>query len=482
MNRKVNQIIFFGFIFHVFAAIFSIGHHHCDELFQIFEFAGYKLGLNQADQLPWEFSAQMRSGLQPFLVYVITHLCQHAGLHNPFHVAVVIRLLQAVFSFYVMLRFIHVLSQYHDFNKSPQSLYFFAFLFWCMPYFHARFSSENFSSALFFFGLSLLIDAKAKHKSSNFLFGGLFFGLAFIVRFQIGFMLAGYIAWMLFVQKVDLKKISLIFSGIFTALILGFLCDYWLYGTPVCSWWNYLHENVFQNKAGEFGTSPFYFYFIESFVQLIPPFSLLIIFAVLIYFIKNPKSVFTWLAVPFIILHIVVPHKELRFLFPLLYLLPVFMAAFFQYIGSKNESKLVAFFTSGAFIKTALIINGVLLLVFSFKPADDETQLFHTIYNVVGSQPSTLFYEARNPYNNQAGLNYFRSKQVHCIELYKDSVIDLSRPNYFFRDGFHKEMFVVKNTKVFVKVYANLPDWIDRFNFSGWLQRANSYCIYKEVK
>jgi hypothetical protein len=79
------------------------------------------------------------------------------------------------------------------------------------------------------------------------------------------------------------------------------------------------------------------------------------------------------------------------------------------------------------------------------------------------------------------GLNYFKSQQIQVVNLV-DSVSKIGANNYFFSYKFNEQNILVKNNLVFVKVYSNFPDWIVKFNFNGWLQRASSYSIYKGVK
>ncbi len=481
MKFSINQIISFGFVFHLLAAFYSIGHHHCDELFQIFEFAGYKLQLNLASDLPWEFAANMRSGIQPFIVYTITELFYFFGINNPFHMAVFIRVLQALFSFFVIFKFLKVYEQKFASENIKKLLWIFGLLFWCMPYFHARFSSENFSASIFVMGLVLLFNSNKTILLRHYLFAGILFGLAFCIRFQIVFFLIGLGAWLICVQKIKWKPMLLLSFGFMMALFVGYCSDAWLYNLNTLSWWNYLSENLFAGKANQFGTSPFYFYFSETFLQLIPPFSLLLLAAFIFYFLKRPKNEISWICFPFILLHILVPHKELRFLFPLLYFMPIVFCEYMAHLNS-DESKLKKIIQSKAFVNLSLVVNGILLIFFTLKPADDETLIYKKIYDVVQGEQAILLYENRNPYNQQAGLNYFRKPEIQTIDMAQKKA-DLNNQNtYFFQDGFTEKDLIIKQSKVYVRVYSNFPNWIVYFNFNGWLQRANVFSIYKCYK
>jgi GPI mannosyltransferase 3 len=281
VTRK--QIIFTGLVFHLLAAFFSIGYHQCDELFQVFEFAGYKLGLNNAQDLPWEFHEQMRSGLQPMIVYGLTRFFWSVGVTDPFVISFIVRLMQALFSFAAVYWFTSHFERPVSNVSNNRALWMLSLLFWLVPYFHARFSSENFSATLFVLGLVLML--RSQHTFAA-LTAGLLFGLAFVTRVQIVFMIAGWFAWCFFITKEYRKSVIPAMVGIGIAAGLGLLIDYWFYGSWTCTWWNYVNLNVFQGKANDFGRSPIYFYFTETSLQLVPPFSFLMIAVLFLFWFR----------------------------------------------------------------------------------------------------------------------------------------------------------------------------------------------------
>lgn len=481
MNLSVKQVIYFGFFFHVVTAIFSIGYHQVDEQFQIFEFAAYKLGLNNAISLPWEFAAQMRSGFQPFIVFVVSKLFYAIHIYNPFVISAFIRLAASMFSLYVTIRFIRMFEK-QILNQSFKILFWFlSLLLWCVPYLHARFSSENFSITLFIFGLTLLFEENNVTKNITLqLLAGILFGFSFDVRFHLLFCLAGLFIYLIIYKQQKINYFITLAFGFLLAIAIGLIIDYWLYGSWVFSSWNYLYQNLFQHKADNFGTSPFYFYFVESFVQLIPPFSLLFLVSVVWFWVKHKTHLITFLTVPYIMAHLFVGHKEIRFLFPMIVYLPFMLVLFIQSLN-QEKSSLYKILYSHILKVVMLIVNLILLIFLCFKPADEGTLMYKKIYDYVKGEQAILFYEKDSPYNNVEGLNYFKSKHIKVIDM-ADSTSKAGSNNYFFSYRFNDENILVKKNLVFVKVYSNFPDWIVKFNFNGWLQRASSYSIYKEVK
>ncbi len=481
MNISVKQVIYFGFFFHLITAIYSIGYHQVDEQFQIFEFAAYKLGLNNAVSLPWEFRAQMRSGLQPLIVFIISKLFYAINIENPFFISAFIRIVASLFSFFVTIRFIRMLEKQVLNQRFKILFWFLSLLLWCVPYLHARFSSENFSITLFIFGLTLLFEENEITKNVWWqLLAGLLFGFSFVVRFHLLFCLVGLFIYLIISNQRKINYFISIASGFLLAIAIGLIIDYWLYGSWVFSSWNYLYQNLFLHKADNFGTSPFYFYFIESFVQLIPPFSLLFLVSVVWFWLKHKSHLITLITVPYIMAHLFVGHKEIRFLFPMIIFLPFILILFLQSLR-KEKTTFYKIVFSKTLKVSMLVVNSILLIFLCFKPADEGTLMYKKIYDYVKGEKAVLFYEQDSPYNNVEGLNYFKSQQIQVVNL-ADSVSKIGANNYFFSYKFNEQNILVKNNLVFVKVYSNFPDWIVKFNFNGWLQRASSYSLYKGVK
>ena len=472
--------MFFGLAAHLLAAFFSIGAHQCDEIFQVYEFAGFKLGLNTAAELPWEFHEQMRSGIQPFIVYCITRVLNSVSVQNPFTIATIIRLLQSLFSFLVMLQFIKVIEKEMTLQKSRTWLWAFSLLFWCLPYFHARFSSENFSSTLFVLALVMLLKAlKSQPSYITLLLAGVIFGIAFESRFQISFMIIGLFLWLLLIRKLQFRFVFIIFFGLVLSLGLGLMADHWLYGKWTLSWWNYIDLNLFKDKASAFGREPFYYYIGEGLLQLIPPFSLVIIWFIAAFWTRFKTHVITWITLPFILLHFFVAHKELRFLFPVLNFLPFMVLYYFQAIEN-YPNRFVAVLRSKGFMKFAVTVNVLLLVYYTFKPADNTTPFLKQVYKLSDGNAVTVLYGENDPYSDMSSLHYFRNPNIKTIDVKAGSIqLDKQLPLYFFSNDFNSPLLLVKKNIVFIKQYSSFPAWFAYLNFNGWVGRSDPFSIYK---
>jgi hypothetical protein len=126
--------------------------------------------------------------------------------------------------------------------------------------------------------------------------------------------------------------------------------------------------------------------------------------------------------------------------------------------------------------------NLLLLIYFTFKPADNTSQALKKIYDLVEGEKPILLYENRNPYNNFASLNYFRNINIKTQDLKVDSTSMTTDEVYYFSERPGVGETVKINNKRFVRIYSNFPAWLSYFNFNGWLERTGTYSIYKMNK
>lgn len=127
----------------------------------------------------------------------------------------------------------------------------------------------------------------------------------------------------LFLYVLNPLEIILTTIPIMAAVMaLGITIDSYFYGELTISWWNFFDWNVVQNISSFFGVEPFYFYFKTLWKVLLTtaaPFTILGLFKS----ITSWKSVFPFFmfVLPYFIFSSLQPHKEDRFLLPILPLL-----------------------------------------------------------------------------------------------------------------------------------------------------------------
>lgn len=486
-----NPMLFGLFILSV-TAIFSSGYDFADEHFQILEFANYKLGNTTATTLPWEFEAQMRPALQPFIAYVIIKFMNMLSLSNPFLIAGILRLISVIIAM-IAIRLLHkAITSLTDYKISSDLLYGFFILSWFFPYNFVRFSSENWSGAFFAMGLALYLMSK-KSKNSILLVSGILCGLSFLFRYQTAFMTVGLGLWMIFIARDKFKSISLFAAGNIISILTGILIDKWFYGNWVLSFWNYIDFNLIQDKVSEFGILPWWFYFEAVFNKAAPPFGILLIISFLWVCIRFPKNIITWVSIPFVLIHFIIGHKELRFLYPLMYLIPVFICLF---IISIKDYKFIQQLISRKFTKVVIAffitLNIVLLAIMCFKPADEMISLYRRVYNIAETGKTELIIAGNeNPYfrgGKNLAVTYYKNPNISFRQLQSADMLS----NTLLKDTLNiRYLYAVKkfdarsrfemNNLHFSKIYQTYPQWVENFNINNWMSRTKVWTIY-EVK
>lgn len=366
---KSKKYIAIGLIFHIIAIIFSIGFYRHDEQREILQMVGHKLGMYDANYLSFQFHSEIRPVLQPMFYVWCSQIYLFFFDLNPHHLAVLLRLVSSLFgisSLWVLYK------TFEDKLKNIENqtwYFFFAGLLYFLPFLHARTSNENLSASFFIFGLYFL---RNKETWKNAFYAGMMFGICFVLRFQLIVMIASSILWFLIFQKYSFKK-YLTLTGTFLAVVgLNTFIDSYYYGHFSFTPFNYIYVNIIQKYVNEFGVTPFYDYFIQAFKDGPPPLSLLFIISYLVLWIKFPKSLLTWMTLPFFIVHSLIGHKEFRFIFPIIFLLPYILTFLIMELQLKIERKWKILF---------LVFNIPLLIYFSFVPASNLMKYYEHLYS-----------------------------------------------------------------------------------------------------
>jgi GPI mannosyltransferase 3 len=473
-NRKIYIIAALIFLL---TAWFSVGYNHFDEHFQVLEFAGLKLGLTEKANLPWEYNCMMRPALQPLVVYSVYKTVSLAGVTDPFIFTFIIRLLSAMLTF----ASIHmVIKLYAPGMANRKLLYAFmllSFFLWFVPYNSVRFSSETIAGRVFLIGLAWFFLRK-KLKPLDYLVTGIVLGISFVTRYQVAFMVIGFAAWLALVQKAGLRNLLMFIAGILMATFLGVLIDRWYYDEWVLTSWNYFQQNILLGKAAGFGISPWWYYIEQTFTNAFPPLSLVYILAVFLYFIYFPKDILTWTIIPFLAIHFMIPHKEIRFLFPVIGFLPVMIIKTADILLQKKGYDLLEHRVTKLSVKIFWYLNMVMLVVLIFRPADDGISLYRTLWDQY-TVPARLCFTDENPYHRaKVDINFYKRKSLvfqkvdslAMIVPVKDtiSLVVTKKPGLKVSKQFNP-----------VLVYSSFPQWVTYFNFNHWMERTSFWYVYE---
>jgi len=486
---KYRKWILLGIIVHLITAVFSVGYYHVDEHFQVLEFTSLKLELAEEENLPWEYRTQLRPTIQPAFAYLLIKAMNSISLDNPFFHATLLRLISALLSLYCLL--LLILSLYPEI-KSEFLIKWFIFLslfIWFMPYLHVRFSSENWSGLFFFFGFALLnMNYSGQDSDKSYiktLIVGIMLGISFVLRFQIGLLIGGYFLWLIYIKKENWSRLFLLSSGIVLIIIVGILIDYWYYGEWTVTAWNYFKVNLLEGKTSEFGLEPWWFYIEEIVVKGVPPYSIFLIISAFLVWIKYPKHAVTWITIPYLAVHSIIGHKELRFLFSLIYIIPFLIVFSLQVIQNDQKfSKIKNLLKASKKPNLILfmIINSALVIVLSFKPADMHIYLYQHVYNTFDPGKTEIISIGRGPYSRAVPVNFYKKREFE-IKTFKEKQEIIE----YISNSDKKILFATKESELFPElkefncppVYQNLPPGVKYYNINNWVERTPFWTLYE---
>ena len=472
-----RYLIITCFFTYAVTAWFSEGYHHPDEHFQIIELANYKLGRSPAADLPWEYEAGIRPGLQPALAYTIIRTAEFAGIRNPFVQAFLMRLLSGWLCLWLYFAWAKRLDLQDV--QAGKLLRWTVLLLWFLPYLSVRFSSENMACVSFGAGLLLLLQG-LENRPVRLLAAGFLLGLSFFFRYQMGFALLGAGAWMVWHVYRSGKLFASIWrlsAGFVVACLLGFSLDVWLYGETTFAPYNYFISNIVDNKAAYWGTSPWWYYLSQTVQTAVPPLSIFILLFLGVGIWKQRMHVLVWSLLPFLLAHFVVGHKEMRFMYPVL--LPVLVLSVWGWLEIKRRlaERTVAMRWSRRILIFTLVINCLLLPVRSLLAAQESVACFRFLYQYAAQKPVLVYSHKKLLYESVGlNMNFYRSPNIDN-RMY----IDIKAKT--IPDGalLLSQDLQLKNPPagaVVERIYAYFPDWILNVNLNDWQSRTRMWSLH----
>jgi GPI mannosyltransferase 3 len=475
----------------LWAAWMSEGYYHPDEHFQIIEFGQYLLGVNDQTDLAWEFKAQIRPALQPMMAAGLIGFFRLIGLENPFYLAFILRAITALAALGVYVLIARMAAAALPQSNSKSVFLSFCAFMWFMPFLSVRFSSEQWAAITFLLGIYWVVHYADSPKNRIALLGaGVFWGLSFFLRFQMAFALLGVFVWMIFIQKRGLKDLALLVVG---GLVAGAFCMYLdsiLYGKWVFTPYNYYKSNIVEGKAASFGTEPWWWYFGALFFDLIIPISMAL-FLLAAQGIRNHlKHVFLWALVPFLLGHMLIGHKELRFLFPMAVPFLFLVAAGWLH-WQERLGKNVLFKGVAALL---ILFNVFFLVARSSIPALPYMPYYHFLYEAAQKQPVQLIgnkasiYGAKNTVNERAyTVNFY--KPTPTIANYIGNVATLDSFNISGRAN--ERIFLIQQEykqqtlqKYHIKPVLRIKPWYfpGIYTPQQWRDRKPLWQLYELTK
>ncbi len=470
MGRTTRILILISFLFHVLAALKSTGYFQYDEHFQVLEWVSWKLGWTPTSALAWEFPAQIRPWFLPALFTAIAKGFLFFGPVSGADLALTYRVLLSLLGWASLVCFVRSFDSLQLGARERRLATWGVLLLFCLPFLHARTSSENLGGSLFLMGFSLWFWKERRHLFWISLSAGLALGLSFESRFQMALAIVPLLAgtW----RKLRGIQGKGLFIGLLLAFGIGRLCDYWGYGAWTFTPWNYFYQNLVEGKASSFGVLPVWGYFLIGFQKdALGPFGTLGLLVMVFFWIRHPRHPVTLATAPFFLVHCLIGHKEMRFLYPLAPFLPLAFADGWGKLGLGNWKSQVA--------KGLLGLNGILLIYFSSIPCKNPSVFQEYVSRRFGQGSLTLYATSPDPMKDVLDIYFYRPKDYRYVMMDSAESSRRQAPEDYFLFRPRPDLAMESHFGKCKLEFETVPSWLMRYNFNGWADRVGNWSLYR---
>jgi GPI mannosyltransferase 3 len=494
------------------AAYSSYGFFQFDEHYQVVEFAGYKLGKTPQNELAWEFRAQIRPWLQPAMYYAAAKALIGLGVENPFTLATAFRAISGLFGWLAVTSLMLSANVLFGAGRRRRFAVMLLALLWLIPYLAARTSGESLSGDFFTLGVAVLLlgstaaestgqeeqaatfRSRRSFSSATALIAGLCFGLAFEFRFQIAFAILGILGWVAYSSAEHLRqrvgKIALICGGGLAAVLMGTLIDRWGYDQWTFVPWNLFYVDVLQGRPSLDGTQPLWWYFVGMVSNPLAPIAFLWMTAMVVTWVRYPRHIVTWATLPFFIGHSLVPHKEVRYLFPLALLGTFFFVI--ALVPASDSLRRPAWLAAiwrrrrSVWAKALVALNFVGLAYACIVAREPSLNFQHYLYDNYpqGCTMYVLGKDTRSPFENVGATMYFYRPPNFTVKRLRDddelaTILRRGAGDFLVVRDRLSDWSPPEASPAEVRlIYHTYPEWVENYNCFNWLQNSKRFNLY----
>ena len=275
-----------------------------DEIFQSVEQAhrfvfGYGL-------IPWEYREGLRSYLFPGLLAILVWLGQWLGAGSAGY-GIIVTMAMVLVSLYPLWG----LLTYRAWMIRELLLLFLAVGCWYeILYFAPKAATEIFCANLILGSVLFLFRPGVATTRLGAIIPSLIIGLAGGIRIQ--YLPAVAIIWLWGWVVLSRRTLALMTAGLLGGLLLTGLIDLPIHGAPFHSLRMNIEKNLLEDIASRWGISPWYYYFSERFNALgwyLVPLMIFSLFGI------KPFPVLLAIGLATLLPHLLIGHKEFRFIF-----------------------------------------------------------------------------------------------------------------------------------------------------------------------
>jgi hypothetical protein len=288
------------------AAVSDQGLFWPDEIYQSLEQAhrvAFGTGL-----VPWEFEKGARSWLFPGLIAGFWKVLAAVGVRDTLTLIVLAKLMVVAVG---LVGIAASMRLAHRLGGLPAALLAGGL---CAAYppmvvYGARCMTETVSGPLVVLAALLVLEGGPKKAA----WAGALAGLAVFFRYQNGLVVVGLLAMLLWARRWADARPYVLAAGVVG--LLGGALDWVTWGGPFHAFIEYVKFNLVEGKASNWGTSAPAFY-VQTAWTAAPGMSLLAGVGLLWSWTRSRGLVAMSLA--YVVAHVLIPHKEFRFLMPIL--------------------------------------------------------------------------------------------------------------------------------------------------------------------
>ena len=290
----------------LWAAVSDQGMFWPDEIYQSLEQAhrfAFGNGL-----IPWEFEQGARSWLFPGLIGLLWKLASALGVHQPLTLVILAKVVVVIAG---LVGIAAAMRLAEKFSGTTGALLAGALAasFPAMVVYGARCMTETVSGPLIIGAAVLLLEPGTRRAR----IAGALAASAVFFRYQNGIVVVGLLA-LLFAQK---RKTDAIQFGVVAAIVglLGGALDWITWGRPFHAFIEYLQFNLVEGKASKWGTSAPGFYLDVAWTSTGPALALIPLGLAAIW---TRARGLVLISIAYVVAHSLIPHKEYRFLMPIM--------------------------------------------------------------------------------------------------------------------------------------------------------------------
>jgi phosphatidylinositol glycan class B len=480
-DKYVRIILLSALAIQIISAVNAIGYWHPDQHHSIIEFASYKLGITPAKYMTMmEFPNQIRQTIQVWVFMGFYKVMQFLHLDNAYTANMILRVITSLLGF-TLFNYILLRTFEHDRRLTLYILLILANFSWALPYARTQFTSENFGSLAYFSAILLYKGFGGRSVTVwRAVLVGFVLSLAFFFRFQMGFAMIGLGIWFLFVDRASFQIIVGMLAGFLLGTALNITLDSLYYGNFVFTPYNYWETNIIDRRALSSPDSVWNYVGILAAAFAVPPLSVVLLFFMGRGLYKELKDPYSLSVISFLLIHSLVPHKEPRFLFPLIGILPVILGyGLRDYLnGLPREIREADFsFRFRFMVWFSMGLNAALLVLLLFVPVSQYIAFSKKLndYFDEGTTATVVFYQ-RTPYETQLLQNvaayylHFKKPNLEFTKVlhgpeFLEKMHDHEKEIYFVStyDRLVRDHLVEEMDCEMLLVSSRLMVWINRW-------------------